>query len=132
MQQSLNDKALEYRTLLERLCGSIEDAVPFVIEAKTFRAAVQGITGHAITLVTPSPDGQAVRQFLAARKYVFSRYSTTVNSDGPLTSFIGVSPDRHVEADEAGVLRFEEFQTALRQALKEPTPAHHTQAIGSV
>jgi hypothetical protein len=126
----LNDKAQSYRLLLEQLCGTIEDAVPYVIKGDTFRTVVQEATGRDIELVTPGPDMQSAKQYLAERNYLFSHVSTRVTAEGQsATSFIGITRDRHVEADNAGVTEFDEYQAMLRQALKEPTPVYHTQAI---
>jgi Domain of unknown function (DUF4062) len=117
----LEDRASLYRSVLEHLFGSIEDAVPQAIEATTFRDLVKAATGRDIEPFPPGTRAAEAKRFVEEKKFLFCRFNFS-GQDGAVDTFFGVKADRQVEADDRGLAALEASHEQLRKAIGERTP----------
>jgi hypothetical protein len=116
----LSDEMKEYRRIIEHLFEALEEAVPYLIESKSFKEFTRSATGKEMILMD-------IRNYKQAKEYVksntgfkFTSYGGVEGSDEPSAKLICIMYDsRQIKINETALSTYEEFHNLFKQRLKD-------------
>lgn len=113
-----SDEMKEYLRIIEHLFEVLEEAVPYLIESKSFKEFVWAATGKEVILVDVRSYKQAKEYIESNTGFKFTSYGGAESSDEPTAKLICIMHDsKQIVINENALKTYEEFHDLLKRRL---------------